>query len=167
MWWDLFIDIWEHVVNAWLWKVVGSLKTLSDAITGLLSQASILIGCDNIFSQQILFKSGDGVAELLQKVGPLFHLLFVSVGGWEITSGVITHSIRYSFNKNGSLISDNHLSSLLCGGEDGKNIITVDPDGWHAISYSSDGNSVSCVLIIDWSGNSVHVVSAIEQSLAS
>ena len=80
---------------------------------------------------------------------------------------MVPYPVSHSFDENRTLVSQNHFSSLLGGSVDGENVVSVDSQGWHAVGDSSDCDTVSCILVIDGSRDSIHVVSAVEQSLAS
>ena len=54
------------------------------------------------------------------------------------------------------------LTGSLCGEVNREEIITVDSDRGHAVAHPPDRNTITGVLVIDWGGNRVHVVSAVE-----
>ena len=48
-----------------------------------------------------------------------------------------------------------------------KNIITIHSNGRHAVCNTSCHDAITSILIIDWCGYGIHVISAVEKSLTS
>ncbi len=75
---------------------------------------------------------------------------------------MITNSIIDSCNSHWTLLSKDELTGLLRSMIDGKKIIAIHSERRHAISYTSCYNTIASILIIDWSRNGIHVISAVE-----
>jgi hypothetical protein len=97
---------------------------------------------------------------------PLFSFVFVSVQGWVIRSGVISHSVCHKFNKVRFLFFQDELAGFSGGLPTGEGIISIDSGTGDTHWYGSGNDTIRGVLIFSGSGNSVLVVSADEKSLA-
>ena len=80
---------------------------------------------------------------------------------------MIPNSVRNWFQKDWALFFDDELSCFLCCAVDSKYVISINSDCMHTIRRSPDCDTVTSVLIINWSRNCIHVVSAEEESLSS
>ena len=80
---------------------------------------------------------------------------------------MVTHSVGDSLDESWALLSDDELTGFLRCDIDGKDVVTIDADGGHAIGDTPDHDPVASVLVIDGRRDSVHVVAAIEKSLAA
>ena len=107
------------------------------------------------------------VAEVGEELLPLLHFLRVTVRRREVRRRVIADSVRDSLDEGGALLPQDELSGVLGRCIDRKDIIAVDTDGGHAVGDTAHCDTVTSVLIIDGRRDGVHVVSAVEQCLAS
>ena len=80
---------------------------------------------------------------------------------------MVTHTVRNSFNKHGSLFLHDKFTGLLGGEVDGEQVITIHSDSGHAVSNTTSCNTIACVLVIDGCRDGVHVVAAVEERLAA
>ena len=70
--------------------------------------------------------------------------------------------LQKGIDQSWSFVSDDHLPSLLGCSVDSKDIIAVYPDGWNTVGDTSHSDTVTCILVINWGRDSIHVISAVE-----
>ena len=80
---------------------------------------------------------------------------------------MITYSVWNSFDEDWSLLLYNHFSGFLTCIINSKNIITINSNGWHSVGYTSNCDTISCILIINGCRNGIHIISAEKHSLTS
>mmetsp|Transcript_1366 Transcript_1366/g.1789 ORF Transcript_1366/g.1789 Transcript_1366/m.1789 type:complete len:205 (+) Transcript_1366:121-735(+) len=163
----LVVDVLEQVIDSGKLLGGGSLEGISGFVTGLLSHLALIVLGDDVFLQHVGFDTGDGVLDLIQKVGPLGHFLVVSVGLGEVTRGVVSNTVRHGLDKDWALLFNYHLSSSLGSIVDSKEVVSINSNGMHAICKSSSSDTVTGVLVVDGGGDSVHIIPAVEEGLGS
>ena len=137
-------------------------KGKSGCLPGMSSILLRVTFLKKTFFQHIFFKSDDWIAHFLEQILPFLHFLGVSVCLREVTGGVVADSVWHSFDQSWSFVSDDHLPCLLGCSIDSKDIIAVYPDGWNTVGDTSHSDTVTCILVINWGRDSIHVISAVE-----
>jgi len=80
---------------------------------------------------------------------------------------MVTLSIRNCLNKDGCFVSDDKFTSLFNGKVNSEEIVSVDTDSRHTIRDTSNGDTVTSVLVVNGGRNGVHIISTEKECLAA
>ena len=131
-------------------------SSLTHELTVLFVEFVHFTFADVVLIEEIVLESGYWIVVLLPRV----HLVDRSVGCAVVRCAVMAQTIGHGLDQHWSRLLDCDLSRCSCGVVDGEQVVTVDSNGDNAVSWTSRGNTIASVLILDRRGNGVTIVTA-------
>lgn len=125
---DEVIHVAEEVINWGLLGLNANLEGFAHSLAGFVSVALGVLRLDEAALGQVLLETIDRALNLGKQVLPLLHFCIISVPLREVTSAMVTDSVRNGLNEYGPLLGDYNLSCLLASCVNGKDIISINSD---------------------------------------